>query len=164
MKLTCHCDVTQPETLPNITYALHKLGDVLQGEDDRKGGTGADRIDHGLDAASSPTLVEDIANAGTLMTLCPWAYVRHHSESNLFTYLQDLKDAGVKINISSDSPAYVEGNYLMENLRLLEAVGGWKEQDFVKMVRDSIEGCWATEAVKESLRRELDSFWQKWVK
>lgn len=70
----------------------------------------------------------------------------------------------MKINISSDSPAYVEGNYMMENLRLLEFVGGWKEEDFVKMCKDSIEGCWAEEGVKRELRRDIDEFWEEWRK
>jgi adenosine deaminase len=157
LMLTCHCDVTQPETLSNITCVLNDLGSE-DGEEERRG---ADRIDHGLDAGSSLSLVSSIASKGTLMTLCPWAYVRHHTEKNLSTYLRNLKDAGVKINISSDSPAYVERNYMMENLRLLENMGGWKEEDFVTMCKDSIEGCWAEDDVKRKLRREIDEVWEK---
>ena len=90
--MTSHCDVAQPDTLKNIEYVLTQLGSNEEhvddhGRDDEKKTMrrGADRIDHGLDATSSPELVQAIAERQTLMTLCPWAYVRHHTQDNLFT-------------------------------------------------------------------------------
>jgi len=58
-KLTCHCDVAQPNTREHIRQVAENLG-----------GTGAERNDHGLDAASSPELVNLIKRKGTAMTLC----------------------------------------------------------------------------------------------
>ncbi|KAH8763422.1 hypothetical protein BGZ57DRAFT_956238 [Hyaloscypha finlandica] len=112
-KLTCHCDVTQKDTHEHIRQVACELG-----------GTGADRIDHGLDAAEIPELVDTIKTKGIGMTLCPWAYVRHHKEENVFGYVRRLFDAGVLINVSSDSPAYVESNWIVDNLRLSKKNGG----------------------------------------
>jgi adenosine deaminase len=44
------------------------------------------------------------------MILCLWAYVRHHTEVDLFKHIRTLFNAGIKVNISSDSLAYMESN------------------------------------------------------
>lgn len=46
-KLTCHCDIAQKDTYSNIREVAETLG-----------GTGAERIDHGLNAVERPELIE----------------------------------------------------------------------------------------------------------
>jgi adenosine deaminase len=112
-KLTCHCDVTQKDTHEHIRQVAECVG-----------GTGANRLDHGLDAAERPELVDLIREKGLGMTLCPWAYVRHHREEDLFKHFRTLFEAGIKINVSSDSPVYVEDNWIEQNLKLLRLMAG----------------------------------------
>lgn len=156
LKLTCHCDVDQPETLNNIQYVATTLGSS------ELSNQGSDRIDHGLDCTQSTQLVAEIAKRRVGMTLCPWAYVRHHSQEKVFGWARYLLDSGIKVNISSDSPAYVEGNYLMENLRVLQLVGGWQEHEFITVQRNSVEICWAPEQLKKSLMETVNKFWKEW--
>jgi adenosine deaminase len=146
-KLTCHCDVTQKDTHEHIRQVACEIG-----------GTGADRIDHGLDAAEIPELVETIKTKGIGMTLCPWAYVRHHKEENVFGYVRRLFDAGVLINVSSDSPAYVESNWIVDNLRLSKMMGGFTDEEIVKLQMDSVHMCWASEDVKRQMRADIEHF------
>ncbi|KAL2069973.1 hypothetical protein VTL71DRAFT_14653 [Oculimacula yallundae] len=150
LKLTAHCDVTQKNTLEHIRQVVEELG-----------GTGAERVDHGLDVVESETLVRKIVEKGVGMTLCPWAYVRHHTEANLFSYVRTLMDAGVKICISSDSPAYVESNWVTDNLALLKLKGGFTIEDVVRVQRDAVDMCWADEKTKERLRGEIGNFVEK---
>lgn len=58
-KLTAHCDVQQPATHENIRQVVEELG-----------GTGAERVDHGLDTAEKLKLVKIIKEKGCGMTLC----------------------------------------------------------------------------------------------
>ncbi len=58
-RLTAHCDVKQPATLEHIRQVVTVLG-----------GTGAERVDHGLDAAEKDELVNLIAEKGVGMTIC----------------------------------------------------------------------------------------------
>lgn len=178
-KLTAHCDVKQPATHENIRQVVEELG-----------GTGAERIDHGLDAAERPEFVKLIKEKGYGMTLCkcrtpceghacipvhilphsstkeipiliqlgPWAYVRHRPEADLFAHMNNLKDAGIRICISSDSPAYVESNWVTDNLALLKLRGGYTNEDIIKVQRDAIDMCWASEEEKAVLRQEIDAF------
>lgn len=119
-KLTCHCDVTQKDTHEHIRQVVCEIG-----------GAGADRIDHELDVVEVPELVEIIKEEGVGVTLCPWAYVRHHGEENIFGYVRKLFGACVLVNISSDSPACVESNWVIDNLLLLKIQGSFTNEKLV---------------------------------
>ncbi|KAK6062831.1 adenosine deaminase [Seiridium cupressi] len=98
-KLTCHCDVTQKDTHEHIRQVAESVGN-----------TGADRLDHRLDAAQRPELIALLKEKGVGVTLWPWAYVRHHKEEDLFAYVRALFDAGIKVNYSSSVAAAMESN------------------------------------------------------
>ena len=146
-KLTCHCDVAQKNTHEHIRQVVCEIG-----------GTGAERTDHGLDAAEVPELVSIIKEKGVGMTLCPWAYVRHHTEENVFGFVRMLFDAGVLVNISSDSPAYVESNWVVDNLMLLKLKGGFTNREIGKLQMNALEICWADEEVKVELKQEVEQY------
>ncbi|TVY57226.1 putative deaminase [Lachnellula cervina] len=122
------------------------------------------RVDHGLDAAVSGDLVELMRGMGEGfgMTICPWAYVRHCTEDELFGGIRRLWDEGVKISFSSDSPAYVQGNWVVENLALLKMKGGFSDEELVQCQRNAVEMCWASEEIKKELLEEIEKFWEEW--
>jgi adenosine deaminase len=66
------------------------------------GGTGAERVDHGLNAAEKPELMAMILAKDVGMTICPWAYLRHEPIQEIFPRIRTLYDAGIKIAIASD--------------------------------------------------------------
>ena len=146
-KLTCHCDVTQKDTHEHIRQVAESVG-----------GTGADRIDHGLDAAQSPDLVALIKRKDIGMTLCPWAYVRHHTETDLFEYIRLLFEQGVKVNIGSDSPEYVEENWVNHNLLLIRLKCGFTDDEIARLEKTSVEISWAPDDVKQDLFKEIEAF------
>ena len=122
------------------------------------GGTGAERLDHGLDAAERPELIALLKSKGIGITLCPWAYVRHHFEHDLFRHIRTLFDAGIKITISSDSPAYVESNWVTDNLLLLRLKCNFTDEEIAQVERNAVEVCWASQEIKEGILREIEGF------
>jgi adenosine deaminase len=122
------------------------------------GGTGADRCDHGLDAAERPELITLTKNKSVGMTLCPWAYVRHHPETNIFGHIRTLFDAGVKFSIGSDSPAYVEDHWITHNLILLRLKGRFTDSEIVRVQKNAVEICWTDEGTKKRILKEIDKF------
>ncbi|TVY80682.1 putative deaminase [Lachnellula suecica] len=111
-KTTAHSDVAQPDALVHLKQILTPPLEL-------------DRIDHGLDAAGSDELMALIQSKdhGFGLTICPWAYVRHCTEGRLFGSIRRFVNAGVKICIGSDSPAYVESNWVVDHLALLPVEG-----------------------------------------
>jgi len=76
--------------------------------------------------------------------------------------MRTLMDAGVKICISSDSPAYVESNWVTDNLSLLKLRGGFTDADVVRVQRDALDMCWADEETKGRLRKEIEESVENW--
>lgn len=122
------------------------------------GGTGAERCDHGLDAAELPELVALIKKKEVGMTLCPWAYVRHHTQHDLFKYIRTLFDEGIKFSVGSDSPGYVEDHWITHNLMLMKLKGGFSNAELAQVERNAVEICWADEQTKEDILQEINQF------
>ena len=64
----------------------------------------------------------------------------------------------MKICVASDSPAYVEANYLTENLKLLKLKSGFTDEEMEFLMRNAVEICWAGKELKGQLREELEGF------
>ena len=144
--LTCHCDVGQKDTYEHIRQVASTVG-----------GTGAERIDHGLNAAQKPDLIELIRRRGIGMTICPWAYLRHEPTIEIFPRIRTLFDAGIKVTIASDDPAYMEDCWILHNMLLTKRMCSLTDKDIGTLVRNAVEICWASQEVKKNLVEELDN-------
>ncbi len=116
---------------------------------------GVSRIDHGVRCLEDPRLVERLARDEVPLTVCPLSNVElrvfdRHEDHNL----KALLDAGLRATVSSDDPSYFRG-YVTENfLRAQEALGLTK-QDIVRLVENSFNGSFITDARRRELLDEL---------
>lgn len=145
-KLTCHCDIAQQDTYSNVREVAETLG-----------GTGAERIDHGLNAAERPELMELIKGKGMGMTLCPWAYC-HEADDEVFPRIRKLFDAGIKVTVNSDDPALMEDSWLVDSLSLVKLEGGFTNQEIAQLQENAVEICWASQDIKDALVKEIRGF------
>jgi len=152
-KITTHCDFNQKDTHEHIRQVAEDLG-----------GSGADRIDHGMNTADRDKLMNLIKVKDIGMTICPCAYIRHTPESEVFPRIKKLFDAGIKITIASDDPAYMEDNWVLHNLYLVREKCEFKDQDMMQLQRNAVEVCWASDEVKEDLFGKLDEFERTYLK
>lgn len=146
-KITCHCDAGDEDTLRNIYQVIHHLG-----------GTGADRVDHGLDAVFEPTLLEALNEKDMGMTIFPWGYLCYSGQENVLDRVDRLHSTGVKIGIGNDDPAYMEDVWLSHSLYLLRVACGFTNDNFVKLQRNAIEICWAPKDTKTAIMNESELF------
>jgi adenosine deaminase len=144
-KITAHCDVGQEDTYQNIHQLISPSEGIL-----------THRIDHGLNAADKPELVELIVSQGIGMTICPWAYLRRFSLEEIGRGMRTLIDAGVKVCISSDDPPFMEGTWIMHNMLFARQLCGLTEEGVVQMVENAVEISWADQDVKMEILAELD--------
>lgn len=148
--LTAHCDVNMPETHEHILECATRLG-----------GDGIQRIDHGLNAADRPELIQIIKDKGIGLTACPWGsygYIfRVEDESSLFAdKIRRLFDAGVLITINSDDPVYMGMNFIQESLILVAEKCKFTMEEMVVLVQNAVQISWAPEELKASIRAEVD--------
>ncbi|KAE8324094.1 hypothetical protein BDV39DRAFT_208283 [Aspergillus sergii] len=150
-KITCHCDVGDKDTLRNIGQVVEQLG-----------GSGADRLDHGLHATDDPCLLQKVKERDLGMTICPWGYLCYSGETHIMDRVRTLYDAGIKIAIGSDDPAYMEDIWLTNSLYLLQLLGVFSDADFFQLQKNAVDICWAPADVKSAILKELDSFRAAW--
>lgn len=143
-RITNHCDFNQKDTHEHI----HQVIDVI----------GAERIDHGLNAADRDDLMKAIKTKNIGMTIIPCAYIRHTSEQEVFPRIRKLFDAGILITVASDDPAYMEDNWVLHNLLMVRDKCKFTDKEMIQLQRNAITICWAPETLKTLLSSELEGF------
>jgi adenosine deaminase len=144
LRLTAHCDVGKSYPLEHIHQVALSIA-----------GTGADRIDHGLNAASDDNLMSLIKEKDLGMTICPWSYIRHQPMDEVFHRIRALFDADIMIAIASDDPAFMEDTWVLENLLVVKKYCGFTNAEIQRLVENSIKMCWASEDAKRHMLQEL---------
>jgi adenosine deaminase len=149
-KLTMHCDVDQKDTPEHI----RQVASTVAGE-------GTDRIDHGLNAADEQTLLDLIHSRDMGMTICPWSYLRHTTYAKLGPRIRTLYDAGIRITINSDDPAYMEDCWILHNMLLAKHLCGFTDNDILVLAQNAVNVSWATQSVKEAILEEIDTVYNR---
>ncbi len=110
-----------------------------------------ERIDHGLNAMRDPILVQHLAEQQIPLTVCPLSNVRLHAVPSLAEHpLPSMLEAGLKVCINSDDPAYF-GGYLGENLAAVQAEFGLTPAHLVTLATNSIDASFLPPAQKRRL-------------
>lgn len=149
-KLTAHCDADSKNTHCHIKQAASTIA-----------GTGLDRIDHGINVAEKDSLIDLILKRDLGMTICPWSYLRHTTFDELGPKIRKLYDAGIKISINSDDPAYMEDCWILENMLLVKHLCAFEDKDIVQLSRNAVQWSWAQLSLKQKLLQEIDAVCDK---
>ncbi|MCO4757748.1 MAG: adenosine deaminase [Oceanospirillaceae bacterium] len=117
-----------------------------------------DRIDHGVRASDDPQLIQRLAKEKIALTVCPLSNTRLKVFSDMSEHnILQMLDAGVKVTVNSDDPAYF-GGYLTENfVALYRALDMTKEQALA-LSRNSFEYSFASPERKEEMLGLLEQY------
>ena len=149
-KITMHCDVGQKDTHEHI----RQVASVVAGE-------GTDRIDHGLNAAEKHSLIDLILKRDVGMTICPWSYLRNETYAELGPNIRTLYDAGIRISINSDDPAYMEDCWILHNMLLAKHLCGFSDKDIAVLARNAVNISWVKQPVTDKILQEIDTVYDK---
>ncbi|WP_426518599.1 adenosine deaminase [Diaminobutyricibacter sp. McL0618] len=120
----------------------------------------AERIDHGIRAVDDPRLVEFLAEEEIALTVCPLSNVRLRAVPDLAAHpLRALMDAGVRVTINSDDPAYF-GGYIGDNFVAVSDALGLTALEAMRLAQNSVEAAFAPLDRKVALLHEIDG-WAK---
>lgn len=148
--ITSHCDVNQKDTHEHIRQVASTMA-----------GTGAQRIDHGLNAAEKPELVQLIKERGTGMTICPCASMRHMAPGWIAWTVRVLYDAGIPISIASDDPAYMEDQWILHAMLLVKGLCAFTDRDMANLSRNAVNISWAKPDVKTDILQEIEAVYDR---
>jgi len=116
------------------------------------------RIDHGVRAIDDSALVERLAGEQTPLTMCPLSNLELQVTPDLAQHpLKRLLDAGVRVTVNSDDPAYFDG-YLAANYLAVQRALDLTRDDIAALARNSITASWLPAARRDRLLAEIDAF------
>ena len=113
------------------------------------------RIGHGVRAAEDPALMERLAEAGTVLEVCPGSNIALGLYEGLRAHpIAKLRAAGVKVTVSTDDPPFFRTTMTQE-YQGLERAFGWDEDDFAALNRTALDAAFCDAATKDRLRDRL---------
>ena len=117
-----------------------------------------ERIDHGIRAVDDPELVELLVREEIALTLCPLSNVRLRAVPDLAAHpLRTLMDAGVRVTINSDDPAYF-GGYIGDNFAAVTDALGLTALEAMRLAQNSVEAAFAPLDRKVALLHAIDGW------
>lgn len=118
---------------------------------------GAERIGHGIAAAQDPALMALLAERGIVLEVCPTSNVCTRSTPSLDEHpLPTLVAAGVPVTINSDDPPMF-GTTLTREYAVAADLLSLDRSGVVDLARAAVDASFAPDAVKTSIRAELDA-------
>ena len=122
-----------------------------------------ERIDHGICLPDDKKLMQEVAEKGILVTMCPLSNVRLKCAKSVSDLpVRKYLDAGVRFSINSDDPAYF-GGYILDNYCAVQESFDLKVKDWEEISRGAIEGSWCDASRKESIATRLNELVRKFA-
>ena len=117
---------------------------------------GVDRIDHGNRSLEDPALVKRIAADGLALTVCPLSNLRLCGVKDMKDHpLRRMLDAGLKVTINSDDPAYF-GGYMNENFASVGDALGLSAQELTAVARNGFAASFMPPDAKQAALSAFD--------
>ena len=141
-RLTMHCDVDQADSVEHIRQCLDEIG--------------VERIDHGVNAVDDDALLAEIARRGLGLTVCPISnsYVTDGLKA---AEIKTMLDAGVRVTVNSDDPAYFPG-YMNENLLAVQQAVSLTRDEIVQLGRNAFTVSWLAEDDRNGYLAAFDAY------
>ena len=115
-----------------------------------------ERIGHGVRAIEDPALVDELAEAGIVLEVCPGSNVALKLYPNFRAHpIEKFMERGVKVTVSTDDPPFFHTTMAREYDMLAEAFG-WDDGVFRKIADTSIRAAFCTEGTRDKILKRLE--------
>ena len=115
-----------------------------------------ERIGHGVRAIEDPALVDELAEAGIVLEVCPGPNVALKLYPNFRAHpIEKLMERGVKVTVSTDDPPFFHTTMAREYDALAEAFG-WDDGVFRQIADTSIRAAFCMEETRDKILKRLE--------
>ena len=123
----------------------------------------AERIDHGVQAWHDLALMQRLADEQVPLTVCPLSNLKLCVFQDLADHnLGRMLEAGVRVTINSDDPAYF-GGYLLENYLQTFAALHLGAREAYRLAANSLEASFAPEEDKHRWMHALKQCFERFT-
>ena len=113
------------------------------------------RIGHGVRAIEDPALVRRLADLGTVLEVCPGSNIALSVFPDFASHpLKALRDAGVRVTISSDDPPFFHTS-LAREYEIARTEFGFSDAEINDLTRTAIEAAFVDEETRSALMTRL---------
>ncbi|MEL6585715.1 MAG: adenosine deaminase [Pseudomonadota bacterium] len=114
------------------------------------------RIGHGVRAVEDMALVDRLAEAGTVLEVCPLSNVTLGVYPTIDAHpIEELRDRGVKVTVSTDDPPFFHTTLTREYDALNEAFQ-WDEDVFREINHIALDAAFCDAETRARLKKRLD--------
>lgn len=114
------------------------------------------RIGHGIGAAGDLALVEEIAEKGIVLEVCPGSNVVLNAVKGWSDHpIEKLRERGVKVTISTDDPPFFHTTMTHE-YEMLHRTFGWTEDDFAELNKTALAAAFCDDETRASVAKKLE--------
>jgi adenosine deaminase len=118
---------------------------------------GVERVGHGVRAAQDPALVDELAEKGIVLEICPGSNVALGAYPDWNSHPIDmLRRAGVKVTVSTDDPPFFHTTMRDEYLNLANTFG-WDAAVFTDIAKASANAAFCDEATRQNILNKLET-------
>lgn len=115
-----------------------------------------ERIDHGVQAINSQTLMKRLKEEQIPLTVCPNSNIELKVFENYKQHnIKELLDFGLNITVNSDDPAYFKG-YMNQNFYNLYENLPLDKEDIIKLVKNSFRSSFISDELKQKYLNKVD--------
>lgn len=112
---------------------------------------GVSRIGHGVRAIEDAALVNELAQRGIVLEVCPGSNIALGIYPDWSAHpIARLAEAGVAVTVSTDDPPFFHTSLTHEYQRLADAFG-WSEPEFAEMNRNAAGAAFCDDATRATL-------------
>lgn len=118
---------------------------------------GVSRIGHGVRASEDPRLMDELAEAGTVLEVCPGSNIALGVYPRLKDHPIDrLHRAGVKVTVSTDDPPFFHTTMRAEYDALAKTFG-WDTPEFEEINRNALDAAFCDADTRAKLAARLEA-------
>ncbi|WP_368186681.1 adenosine deaminase [Aestuariibius sp. HNIBRBA575] len=115
-----------------------------------------ERLGHGINASKDPALIDEIVEKGITLEVCPGSNVFLKAVPSWDTHpIRMLRDAGVKVTVSTDDPPFFHTTMTQE-YEMLEKTFGWNETDFAALNKVALDAAFCDDTTRAMIAKKLE--------
>lgn len=118
---------------------------------------GVERVGHGVRAIEDRDLVHELADRGVTLEVCPGSNVVLGLFPDFAAHpIAELREAGVKVTVSTDDPPFFHTTMRREYEMLAQAFG-WGTEDFAALNETALNAAFCDEETRARVRKRLEN-------